>query len=188
MRSIDYSKKITVYDNIFTDKENLDIYEFISRSNFTRSNVDVQILHNRDIDVKWRSDIDPANPLSKITIPIYRERIEHIDWNKFHIKSHYVNFSVSNTVDMIHPDSRGFEKNGFTLLHYANYKWDINWHGNTNFYSDNLEDVVYSSLIKPGRIVIFDSTIPHSATAPSSIAMHPRYTIATKLILDSEHA
>jgi SM-20-related protein len=183
-KKIGYFKDIFVYDDIFTDRENLDIYELVSRSNFYRSNVDVHILPNKDIDVKWRSDISPSSQLINFTLEKYKSTIDIFDWTTVNIKSHYINFSIPTTVDMIHPDSRGLEKNSFTILHYVNYYWDKNWHGQTNFYSENLEEICFSSMIKPGRIVIFDGTIPHSATAPSNISLHPRYTLATKIMVN----
>lgn len=179
-----YNDRITVIDGLFNNKELLDIYELASQTSFCRSSVDVHLLPNRDIDVKWRSDISALDPLFRYTILTYQEKIDALDWSKVTIKSHYLNFSVPSTVDMIHSDSRGFEKNGKTLLHYANYTWDKNWHGQTNFYSDNVENIVYSCMIKPGRVILFDGTIPHSATAPSTVAVHPRYTIATKIVVN----
>jgi hypothetical protein len=183
-KKIEYFKDIVVYDNIFTDRENLDIYELVSRSNFYRSNVDVHVLPNRDVDVKWRSDITPMDTLINFTLEKYKSSIDIFNWQNVSIKSHYINFSVPSTVDMIHADSRGLEKNSFTILHYANYQWDKNWHGQTNFYSENLDEICFSSMVRPGRIIVFDGTIPHSATAPSNIALHPRYTIATKIIVN----
>jgi hypothetical protein len=84
-----------------------------------------------------------------------------LDWNKVAVTGQYINYSTSNTVDFVHSDISENHPNHYTLLHYANHTWDVNWHGETLFYSDNCQDVIYSQIIKPGTLVLFDSRIQH---------------------------
>ena len=92
-----------------------------------------------------------------------------------------MNYNTSNSVDMIHTDRSSNEEGYFTILHYANHTWDVNWHGLTTWYSDDLKEIVYAFVPDPGSVVVFDSRLQHSSTAPSTIAGHPRFTIATKV-------
>jgi hypothetical protein len=175
-------KKIYVYENVFNRRENLGIYDLIVNAPFTRTNVDVHLLNNRDADVKWWSTITPDSNLSSVINPQYMTAIDAFDWNKVAITGQYINYSSSNSVDNLHADVFD-EKNSYTILHYANHTWDVNWHGETMFYSDTCTEVIYSQIIKPGTVVVFDSRIQHSAVPCSCAADNPRFTIATKLFL-----
>lgn len=66
-----------------------------------------------------------------------------------------------------------------SLLYYANPKWDLEWDGGTIFRSENLEDVEYLSDYKPGRFILFDSSIPHKIYQTSSSAHPYRFTVNT---------
>lgn len=54
-----------------------------------------------------------------------------------------------------------------TILIYCNQVWDINYGGETVFFSEDKKDIVFSSLPKKNRIVIFDASIPHVARTVS---------------------
>lgn len=181
---IDYEgKKIYVYENAFNRRENLGIYDLIVNANFTRTNIDIYLLNNLDRDAKWWSTISPDSKLSSLINPTYMETISDLDWNKVAIKGQYINYSTSNTVDFLHADVSENDNNAYTILHYCNHTWNVNWHGETMFYSDDCQEVIYSQIIKPGTVLLFDSRIQHSAVACTVTAEHPRFTIATKLFL-----
>jgi hypothetical protein len=73
-----------------------------------------------------------------------------------------------------HPDM--LNSGSKSVLYYANLEWNINWDGFTIFRSDDLKDIEFVSEYKPGRVIVFDSEIPHKATHPSPEACHLRYT------------
>lgn len=52
-----------------------------------------------------------------------------------------------------------------TFLYYASLEWNINWDGYTVFRTPDLSEIEFVSEYKPGRLVVFDSIIPHKATA-----------------------
>lgn len=66
-----------------------------------------------------------------------------------------------------------------SLLYYCNIKWDLEWDGGTVFRSDDMEDVELLVDFKPGRFVLFDSSIPHKIYQTSSLAHPYRYTVNT---------
>lgn len=70
-----------------------------------------------------------------------------------------------------HPDPPGL-----TLLYYANMKWDKDWGGETMFADDMLDEIIYTSMYVPGRVVIFDSSIPHKPCTPTIKANPFRFT------------
>ena len=63
-----------------------------------------------------------------------------------------------------------------TLLYYANPSWKEEWAGETLFFNEELSEVVYTSIYKPGRVIIFDGSIPHSIRPQSKIAPQFRFT------------
>lgn len=102
---------------------------------------------------------------------------------KYSVKRSWVNiFSGYHPTNRYHSDE-GCEFPGqyISLLYYANPKWDLEWDGGTVFRSDNLEEVEYLSDYKPGRIILFDSSIPHKIYQ-TSLNAHPyRFTVNTVL-------
>jgi hypothetical protein len=186
-KTVDYQgKKIFIYENAFDQRENFKLYDIIINSQFTRTNIDVYFLNNLDRDAKWWHLIDPKSELSTLINPKYMSRIDKINWDNVAITSQYINYGTSNTVDVLHADDVTDSANqSYTILHYANHRWNINWHGETIFYSDDCQEVIHSQIIKPGTLVIFDSRIQHSAVPCTIAAEHPRFTIATKLFLRS---
>jgi hypothetical protein len=68
-----------------------------------------------------------------------------------------------------------------TLLYYANLYWDKDWGGETIFTDDKVDEVIYTSRLVPGRIVLFDSKIPHKPSTPSVKADAFRLTFVINL-------
>jgi len=64
-----------------------------------------------------------------------------------------------------------------SILFYPNLKWESEWDGQTIFKSLDLQEVEYCVEYVPGRIVIFDSRIPHKAIHPNHEAPNFRTII-----------
>jgi hypothetical protein len=64
------------------------------------------------------------------------------------------------------------------VLYYVNLEWQDGWHGETLFYDESLKNIVFASPYIPGRIVVFDGSIPHTIRPQSYIASHYRFTFA----------
>ncbi|MDJ1179260.1 2OG-Fe(II) oxygenase [Roseofilum sp. BLCC_M91] len=92
-----------------------------------------------------------------------------------------VNGHVFGLGDSIHRDSENLENPGQTAVCYVNPMWRADWDGETKFYSHrdlSQADLIYSCLPKPGRVIIFDNTIPHRGCAPSRLCNKLRVTVA----------
>jgi hypothetical protein len=175
-------KKITVYDNVFDYQENLEIYQFICQQPFIRSNLDNTFDNNKDTNIKWSSLLKESNSITNLLTQKYFELPEFKN-KRTEVIRQYINFSTSETVDMVHVDSSTSILGAYTILHYGNFVWNTNWHGETVFYDPLATEIIFSTTAKPGRVVIFDSNIPHSARPPSRLAEYGRYTIATKILV-----
>lgn len=91
----------------------------------------------------------------------------------------YVNAYNFGDCPTVHADSddEGF----YTVIYYANNDWSYDWSGETVFYNQAKTDITKAVYPTPGRIVLFDSRIPHVARTPSRSCPFVRYTIALKL-------
>ena len=178
---IEENKKIHIYDDMFHHQDMQDIFAYVEQGEFKRTNLDLVYFNNQNVDYKWSRMIGINDHWFKRVIDIYNKNINELKHNPFTVERSYINFSTLETVDMIHCDCLAENTKQFTLLHYANWCWDPNWHGETIFYDSTGQDVVAAVTLKPGRVIFFNGNIPHSALAPSRIAPYPRYTIASKL-------
>ncbi len=95
----------------------------------------------------------------------------------------YVNAYSYGDCPTVHVDNT--QDGHFTVLYYANYEWNHNWSGETVFYNQSKDEILRAVYPRPGRIVAFDSRIPHVAREPNRICPVVRYTIAMKLYLSA---
>jgi hypothetical protein len=84
-----------------------------------------------------------------------------------------VNLSVPSDTHWAHSHP---EK--LVVLYYANMEWQQHWHGETLFYTEDLDEIELAVRYTPGRIVVFDATIPHAMRPQSPAADHYRFTYA----------
>lgn len=178
-------KEVIVYDGIFTAQETFEVYLFVENREYRHHNLDNLLHHNKQVDVKWSSEIHNTDRLFDVLLKKYSQ-IPELQNQRCNLIRTYVNFAIPDTVDLIHDDAPHHRKNHYTLLHYANWKWDVDWHGETVFYDSNCSEILLTTTLKPGRVVMFDSSILHCARPPSKIAEYPRYTIAYKFSFVTE--
>ena len=75
----------------------------------------------------------------------------------------WVLFQDLSTKQYLHYDGDFDLDKPLSLLYYVNLHWQSDWGGETIFAADDGEPEIIVPY-KPGRIVIFDSKIPHRAT------------------------
>ena len=93
----------------------------------------------------------------------------------------YMNVLKHGDAPRIHCDAPSWVDNQCTMIVYFNQKWHPNYGGETIFYDDKL-DIVHAVVSKPGRVVIFDGRIPHSARPPTPYFLWNRYMMAFKFM------
>lgn len=76
-----------------------------------------------------------------------------------------------------HTDSR--KPGNVTTIFYINPQWKPEWAGETVFIND-LGDIAHAVLPRPGRAVVFDGTIVHSARAVTRLCPALRVTLMFK--------
>lgn len=84
-----------------------------------------------------------------------------------------INLSVPSDTHFAHAHP---EK--IVVLYYANMEWEHHWHGETLFYTEDLSEIELALRYTPGRVVVFDASIPHAMRPQSTSADHYRFTYA----------
>ena len=177
---VDTTRSIVVIDDTFLFSEISTIYSHALNQNYqiyNSNDLELQNISNKrmgcklDIESEILDIVFTENSLDKIE--------EFIPTDKFYPERAYINLGLHSDVHKIHVDDAkpGGSK---TLLLYMNRDWDCNWGGETIFYDDQRKNILYTSPFIPGRIVIFDGSIPHSAKPQHLSAVPYRFTLAVK--------
>ena len=175
---------ITVIDNLFSWAEMEGLYTNFCTLPYRIANsnqVDIQALQDRHL----KADIDPTFLQSIQFFGENRDEVissffKHANYGLY--KS-YVNLGVKGDAHFCHADTY-YPEQGKTLLYYANRDWDVNQGGETVFYDEEKKEIVYVVTFKPGRVVIFDSDMPHSARPQALDGPNYRFTLALKYLKD----
>jgi|TARA_B100001250_G_scaffold29340_1_gene24069 hypothetical protein len=94
------------------------------------------------------------------------------------IENAYINMGIHSENPDVHVDSS--LPGDKTLLYYINREWKHEWGGETIFLDDNAREIEYVTPFIPGRVILFDSTIPHAARQQSFAGPDYRFTLAIK--------
>lgn len=108
--------------------------------------------------------------------------LEYMRTNGFRVRDAYINLCTASDVYRYHVDTYD-EKDGCrTLLCYLNHEWMPEWEGETHFSDQEAKDILVSCAFIPGRIIVFDSTIPHKSSQPGPTTPAYRYVLVLKLV------
>lgn len=162
-------KPIYVFDDAINFAERQRMYLFLSESYFRiQGGAELSIESAKDKVLQSmfsNNDVDNLGLLQ--VLPKEAKDI---------IKGHEVNRAYAlllnySSVPYFHVDGG----HDLTLLYYADTRWDINWGGETMFANQDLSEIAYTSIYKPGRVILFDANIPHKPC--TSIYGAPNYRI-----------
>jgi len=67
---------------------------------------------------------------------------------------------------------------GFTFVVFMNTTWESSWQGEAVFYDESHTAIRWSVIPEPGRLVVFDGSIPHWGRAPARRYTGLRLTLA----------
>ena len=133
-------------------------------------------------DKRLKSDLDHEHPIIENLLEEGSGSLnviqKYISSESYGFDRAYVNLGIHGDVNRMHVDGKYYPCK--TLLYYANQHWEYSWGGHTIFY-DKDGNIKTTVEVKPGRIVIFDGSIPHTVM-PMNIRSSPvyRFTIALK--------
>lgn len=154
-------KFIDIYDNVFMFREQeffenffMDSYYQYKKaaSSYSTSHLPTTFLHSRYKE-------DDVNRLNFF----YPENIKKIldSYGELEFSTAWVNLSLPGTYCQKHSDiGSQFGTEQLTIMYYGTTTWQDSFGGETFFYNENGEKEIVVDYI-PGRVVIFDSSIPH---------------------------
>ena len=91
------------------------------------------------------------------------------------LSRNWINTNVSKAPTYFHADA--FVEGSLSMLYYLNCEWNISWDGYTVWSDNDLKTIEHIEYPEPGKLVIFDSLIPHKATSDSPISPSFRFTM-----------
>lgn len=174
-------EKISIHDGLVDNDLLHSIYNILRDGAFSPSQLSYvngpeyrsMIMNLRDVD-------SPAfDELKQIVYNIVPEA--HL----YYLDRLYANATTMSDVPYPHSDSDF--KDDLTILYYANTYWDITYGGETVFLSDSRDEIIKSVIPKAGRLVVFNSAIPHCPRVHNRIGPNHRFTIAFKLVRRSRY-
>ncbi len=167
-------KSIFVYDNLFTYNERIRFYQFMRSSSFRIHNSDGINAYLRNQFYSQYSVQDVDNLGIKDTEGYKRLDTIHKFSQRDLIQSR-VNCTTPHEQCGYHID---YSKGSSTFLYYGNLKWDLTWSGQTIFGSEDLNEIEYASFFIPGRVIVFDGSIPHMIVPPNMYAEEVRLSFS----------
>jgi len=154
-------KFIDIYDNVFTFTQQEFFEQFFKTSSYkylcTISSSSTGHLPNTFLHSKYT--FDDVTKLNFFNVKNIDEILNNYGELKF--STAWANLSLPGTYYQKHTDIGGeFGVKQITLMYYATTTWQDSYGGETFFYNDSGEKEIVVDYI-PGRVVIFDSSIPH---------------------------
>jgi hypothetical protein len=171
---------ITVLDGLFSTSEITGIHEGILQLPYSISQTNATEVQNIE-DRRLVSRLAPQH-LDRFALTTGKresaiQQLVPKDWSVWNA---YINLGIKSDVQEVHVDAYDDDCQTKTLLYYANKEWQTHWGGETVFLDDSAQEIEYVVRFQPGRIVVFDSVIPHLAHVQTPLGPRYRFTIAVK--------
>ena len=172
--------QIEIYDNIFTLSERVNFYNIISNSNFRLGWEDTNEIEYGNY--KYFFSQYNSEDIERLGFYQALGRCDEIytKLNAYTPTKCIVNLSIPINTYFNH--SHIEDK---VLLYYANIRWKEEWGGETLFYDDSLKNILFASPYVPGRIIVFDGSMPHTLRPQLGSAPHFRFTFTTFFTKDA---
>ena len=163
------NKPVHVWDDLFTYQQRISFFQFMQKSFYKVDGGDYSVFDNQIYSQYTNLDLMKLG---------FMETDGFSQLNKFYNleKREYsqirINFSSFSEKNRVHHDGVKL-----TLLYYANLEWDIEWGGHTFFLNEQLTDIEYTCVYNPGRVVVFDGSLPHMIMSPNVMSQKPRFSL-----------
>ena len=170
--SVDKGRRIRVYDNVLDLQVRNEIYTFARKSAFTigwEDNGAIEPSQHKFLHATYSSeDITRLGIMFYLAkTPVFREL------DGLNLSRAIMNLSTPSDVLQTHTHSAAK-----VLLYYVNLDWKNSWYGETLFFDESLGKIEFASPYTPGRIIVFDGSIPHTIRPQSHEAPFYRFTLS----------
>ena len=164
---------ISINDDIFNYKILGELYKLAIGSNFTLGFHDSISLEKKQyysihspVDINSIKELNLFESFDKISE--YKDIKNNLQYLNCIIN---LNMFTDSNFSHVHPKE-------YVMLIYLNTEWLPNWAGETVFFDDNCNEVIKSVTPKPGRVVFFDGSIPHSIRCQNQLGPQFRFTMS----------
>lgn len=166
-------KDISIYEDIFSYQERRDFCTFIMSSFFRVTGGDSKVSPNvmKDYQIYSSYSQEDVEAMGFFKNENIQTILKNHDLDKRNTKQVRVNCSHLGEKNRVHSDNKGV-----TLLYYANMEWELDWSGHTMFLTEDTQDCEFLSVNRPGRLVVFDGSIPHCILSPTILSPIHRFT------------
>lgn len=178
---------IQVMDNVI-DKRKLQACQYFLEKAAWRygwpSNTDMPYGHwNVDLSqTPKHNSADVASKVPPVVLEIWKDVNKAFFHNKATLVRCYANRHTFGTEGYIHTDSDRTEDQ--TCVVYMDTNWDVDWGGETTFYSTDKSAIINAVIPSFGRTAVFPGNIPHCAKPISRICPKVRTTLMFKVTVD----
>ena len=161
---------VQIWDDLLDDRFLLDLDEESNFYNWKLGNIANRKSFPYGLKgshLLWGTKFESLNTSSKNIINLYNYLSQNLLNQEFNIKSIQVNGQSMGQNGTCHTDNPPNNQE-YTLMVFINYKWEEKWGGDFQLlkeYDDNAE-ITQSIKYIPGRIILFDGSIPHRGLAP----------------------
>jgi len=167
--------KIQIFDNLFSWQEREYFFQFVAGSLYTTQNgASTATTESFSKQVIFQSHYDKND--DKNFNLLYSPNItSHLKTLGFPTRS-WANVTLPGCWIHQHSDASTRQYDGqITLMYFASFKWEKHFGGDTIFCNSHTGEKERVVEYVPGRLVLFDSCIPHITTLTIGQAL-PRYT------------
>jgi Rps23 Pro-64 3,4-dihydroxylase Tpa1-like proline 4-hydroxylase len=156
------SKKIHIFDNVFSAVERNDMFNFVLNSRYVIDGTSAHSFEsiqskpyfqssysNKDVDNMKFFQSKKLQPVKDVLLGYVMTRA-------------YIFSSDNTTIHHFHTDP-----SDLTMIYYPNTTWNTAYGGETMFIDDEMDEIVYTTTYVPGRVIVFNSKILHKMASPS---------------------
>lgn len=170
-------REVRVYDGLLRANDLQGLTAALQNGAFTRTESarpDTQGFRHWVLNIS----IDAAAQL-----PVYQPTLaaagEFASETAYRIYRCYCNYAAHGDMLFTHTDCPP-NAGELTALWFIAPEWNADWGGETLFFDSSMDAQAVVSP-RPGRLVLFDGSLPHVGRPPNRICFAPRYTLAYKL-------
>ena len=162
---------IQIHDDIFTEAFRSDIYLLAITAKYNIGWDDTSVFEHRQYPCLHhnltKNEWEQLGLISRMRNQTLANKL-----NELSFVSATINLAVPSSVQFqhTHPESKN-------LLYYINMEWKNEYCGETLFYDELGNEVIKTSIFKPGRLVFFDGNIPHTIRPSAHVAPQYRFTL-----------
>mgnify|MGYP003659996287 CR=1 FL=1 len=149
---------IETFDNVFKENVRSDIYLLAITTNYQIGWDDTAVFEHRQF-------------------PCLHHRLSKQEWGQLDLISRTQNQQLQNKINDLKFVSATINLAVPSSIQFPHSEWKNEYYGETLFYDEFGEEIIYSSIYKPGRCVLFDGKIPHSIRPSSHVAPQYRFTL-----------